>query len=273
MTILLAITMMVTRCGADDSLVLDGELRNEIEACGFEQSRNTLRGDKRPIEAELSFTHRRDHSPMTMWVSERQKDFQFEEIYQMIASNISNARIKPNPNSITGMPLGDFCFSSVHAASFRVSGYAGKFGAGCQINYFYRNDPSSPTLLQEDAPRDRALGEGAVRKCLAQALGLDLVPAQPKPVNGKLCSDVLKTPGGMVVANVDEVCSALGVSLTKNPRLGSMTFQHDDRAIILALGADKVKVGASWKALGWFVARRGEKWYVPLDGLTSALGE
>jgi len=120
--------------------------------------------------------------------------------------------------------------------------------------------------LDQNKPQDIIDVEGIARKIIASVAGKNSTQRPNAVVNGQ-SMPCRKGAEGKDMVPLASWCSARGISVSTNSRLGTATFTRNGKTVIIALGARAIKVGADWRDLGDTIALHEGKWYVPLAAL------
>jgi hypothetical protein len=132
--------------------------------------------------------------------------------------------------------------------------------------YGPRQPRSAPWPVRpDDFTGEKPLMELLARKALAAYATRRLSPQAPVSLGGQTTNAWLAASSGAVLVDLASAAQSLGVSLNWNQSAGRVSFTRSGKPHLVALAADKIKVGSDWIQMPDLAMLKDGKWLVPVD--------
>lgn len=170
--------------------------------------------------------------------------------------------------SMSGLPLGRVSYHSPHGRYIYLDVRTNNETVKVTLSYTakFRNGKLDlpPGLFESDS----AFVEGQVRRALSRLIGLRVTESKRLAFNGRGSDGFSRE--GVDYVKLDDWLNAYGLTASRNEQAGTAFWRSGSKQVLLALGADKIKIGSDWRPLGAYPIMKGQTWYVPIQEMAQA---
>ncbi len=226
----------------------------------------------RQVHSDWMVTYERnlDRSRIELmcWGVPLTQDLEKEWDRQTLASKGARER-ETTPAS--GIPLGDALVLLRFPSGAVILSRVDRSIVHLRLRYEKVLTPSGQSYLASDRAGDIERIEGGARHAVARLKAKEFLPGPSVTVNGRVIPSTLRDGSGKVYVGLDGWAHARNIALNKNVRRGTYAFVHSGQNYVGGLGTDQIKVGANWRSMQSMAVRKGDAWYVPLEGIEGTL--